>query len=78
MATLNIDLYTLFLYISNATIRLPEKYKNYVFQDMAAKLIERGVEESELRDTFRRFDRRMEGCSGCGHDLETGEVCPYC
>jgi hypothetical protein len=73
------DLRTLFLYLSNAVMCIPEEYQVRVFRDMAFKLHEwNDVPISVLRETLKEFDIEFNDmCSYCGEDiLEDGRT--YC
>jgi hypothetical protein len=81
---LTMSVYELFLYLSNATMCIPEKYKNRVAQDMAYKLEEwANVSRPELRDALKKLDISLEEmCVNCNEPMpdwdteEQGE--PYC
>ena len=71
MTTLNISIYELFLYLANATMRIPDDLKHIVFQDMASKLIEwDNVERDEVRKVLLEFDIKLdEICESCNEPL---------
>ena len=62
MTTLNWDLYTMFLYLANAVMCIPEKYQEQVFQGMAHKILEWGpdVTREELREVMEKFGFELE------------------
>lgn len=65
------DLRTLFLYLSNAVISLPDIYQEQVFKDMAYKLHEwNGIPISELRTVLQDFDIQFnDTCFYCGEEM---------
>jgi len=76
------DLHTLFLYLANATLCIPDKYKDHVFKDMACKLHEwAAVPYSELRAALAKFEIDfIHTCSRCECEIEEGddEECETC
>ena len=76
------DLHTLFLYLANATLCIPDKYKDHVFNDMAGKLHEwDNVPYSELRAALAKFDIEFtHACLNCESEIEEGddEECETC
>ena len=77
MPELDWDLNTLVLFLSHATMCIPEVYRNRVFQDMALKLMEwDGFTMRELQAAYNRFGRDLkEICLLCDSLLEPGEAC---
>ena len=71
MADLAINIEALFALLSNATVSIPEKHKNKVFQDMAYKLIEwYTVSRVELRKIFYSHDIVLkELCYDCNAEI---------
>lgn len=65
------DLRTLFLYLSNAVMCIPEEYQLRVFRDMAFKLHEwNDVPISVLRETLKEFGIEFnDTCDYCGEDM---------
>jgi hypothetical protein len=60
MTTLNLSIYQLYLYLANATLCVPETYRDQIFQDMAYKLLEwDGVPIQELRDVFDKLGMKI-------------------
>jgi len=78
MTTLNLSIYQFYLYLANATLCVPEKYRDQIFQDMAYKLMEwDGVPIQELRDVFDKLGIKLkEFCSECGSEVD--EQCKDC
>ena len=70
------DLRTLFLYLSNAVMCIPEEYQIRVFRDMAFKLREwNDVPMSALRETLKEFHVDFnDTCDTCGKDVPDGET----
>lgn len=68
---LDFDLYTMFLYLANATMCINETSKNQVWNDMAYKLMEwNNISRCELRQVFNKFDMEFkELCSECNEEL---------
>ena len=71
MSTLNLSVYDIFLYLANATMRIPDIQKYRVFQDMAYKLMEwDNVGRDEICEVLREFDMKLdEFCEGCNEPL---------
>ena len=65
------DLRTLFMYVANATMCIPEVYQVRVFRDMAFKLHEwNDIPISVLRDTLKEFGIDFnDTCAYCGEDM---------
>lgn len=65
------DLDTLFLYLLHATLYIPEKYKNVVYNDMAFKLIEwDNVNRDDLRKILSEHNiKYKELCCECNKEL---------
>lgn len=82
------SLYDIFLYLSNATLSIPEEYRHRVVQDMAYKLEEwANVTRPELRRTLAEFGEKLdEMCIHCNEPIpdwdveEEGQepICPEC
>jgi hypothetical protein len=75
----------MFLYLANATLRIPDDLKNRVFQDMAYKLMEwDDVKRDEIRKVLRQFDIKLdEICEDCNeplpeHDDQGDARCDKC
>jgi hypothetical protein len=80
---LKLDLYTLFLYLHNATHSLNSEDKKNVFNDISYKLIEWDyVPRCELRKVVRQFHVEFqELCTDCNEempDYDGGEEEPRC
>jgi hypothetical protein len=84
---LSLSVYDLFLYLSNATLCIPDIYKDRVVQGMAYKLEEwANVSRPELRDALKKLDIKLEEmCVNCNEPMpdwnaeEQGEpVCSQC
>jgi len=78
MTTLNLSIYQLYLYLANATLCVPETYRDQIFQDMAYKLLEwDGVPIQELRDVFDKLGMKLkEFCRECGSEVD--DKCKDC
>ena len=83
--SLNLSLYSFFLYLANATMCIDDEAKDQVWNDMAYKLIEwNDVSRDELRLVFYEFGAPFEElCHACNHKLPEGEyegnpLCDMC
>lgn len=65
------DLRSLFLYVANAVMCIPDEYQVRVFRDMAYKLHEwNNTPISELRTVLQEFDIQFnDTCSYCGEEM---------
>ena len=71
MISLNLSVHDIFLYLANATMRIPDIQKYRVFQDMAYKLMEwDNVPRDEIRKVLRQFGMKLdEQCESCNEPL---------
>jgi hypothetical protein len=86
-SNVRLSLYEIFLYVSNATLSIPEVHRHSVLQALAYKLEEwADVSRPELRDVLAQFGEELdEMCIHCNEPLaswdveEDGEpVCDMC
>lgn len=76
MPELNWNLDTLLLFLSHATLSIPDEYKDRVFKGMADKLMEwEHIPMAELQEAYHPFGVALHPCDHCGYHLEPGECC---
>ena len=75
------DVYTMFLYLANATMCIDDRSAEQVWNDMAYKLMEwHNIPRIELREVFNKFEMKFkELCADCNEEIEESvEEKPLC